>query len=516
MGITGKVYNIIKNMYESDSAYVRIGNHHTNAIKVNQGVRQGCVLSPLLFNLYLSDLEQTINNSNTSPPMIDDQTRLSCLIWADDLVLLTRDKSSLQKMINTLSEYNDLNLLTLNTVKTKCMTFNKTGKRIRSFFKYKNTILEDVFQYKYLGFLLNNFGGLKSGLANLKDRAAKALYSISGAFSNGLSDSIPLCLTLFDTLIKPILIYASDFWGMFPVALNLTSPFEQMHMSFCKRLLKLQKKTTTAAIYFELNRIPLHVSAQINALNNFLRIANHSGNELVTKAFVYSLENSLFWTESIKKALEINDLQHVFFNAHVIKPKTSIVSSLKNRLVDSFQKSAMDKMKHPTSKLRTYSAFAQKNKTPDYLCSTVNTRKRKLFTRLRLSNHDLMIEKGRPLKLKVHERTCPLCNNGLEDEIHFTILCPALACTREKFFSEVTETLPTFTNLCDHDKFVHIINPIPSIAAKAASYIALITEERQKLIELYVKNYLTTQLSIHPTEEQLKHPLRTYILLKYV
>ena len=110
----------------------------------------------------------------------------------------------------------------------------------------------------------------------------------------------------------------------------------------------------------------------------------------------------------------------------------------------------------------------------------------------------------------------PLCNNGLEDEIHFTILCPALACTRDKFFSEVSETLPTFTNLCDHDKFFHIINPISSIAVKAASYIALITEERQKLIELYVKNYLTTQLSIHPTEEQLKHPLRTYILLKYV
>ena len=190
-----------------------------------------------------------------------------------------------------------------------------------------------------------------------------------------------------------------------------------------------------------------------------------------------------FGQRVLKKSLEISDFQHVFFNAHVIKPKTSIVSSLKNRLVDSFQKNAMDKMKHPTSNLRTYSTFAQKNKIPVYLCSTVNTRKRILFTRLRLSNHDLMIEKGRPLKLKVYERTCPLCNNGIEDEIHFTILCPALACTRDKFFSEVSETLPTFTNLCDHDKFFHIINPISSIAVKAASYIALITDERQKLIQ---------------------------------
>ena len=87
-------------------------------------------------------------------------------------------------MIDTLSEHN----VTLNTVKTKCMTFNKTGKHMRSFFKCKNTILEDIFQYKYLGLLINNFGGLKSGLAYLKDCAVKALYSISGAFFNGLSD----------------------------------------------------------------------------------------------------------------------------------------------------------------------------------------------------------------------------------------------------------------------------------------------------------------------------------------
>ena len=160
---------------------------------------------------------------------------------------------------------------------------------------------------------------------------------------------------------------------MFPVASNLTSPFEQMHMSFCKRLLKLQKKTTTTAIYFELNWIPINISAQVNAFNISFRIANHSGNVLVTKAFVYSLKHSHFWTESTKKALKISNLQQVFFNADVIKPKTPIVSYLKNSLLDSFQKNAMDKIKHPTSKLCTYSKYLCSKEQKPWL-SMLNSR----------------------------------------------------------------------------------------------------------------------------------------------
>ena len=126
----------------------------------------------------------------------------------------------------------------------------------------------------------------------------------------------------------------------------------------------------------------------------------------------------------------------------------------------------MDKMKHPTSKLRTYSNFAQKNKTPDYLCSTVDTRKRILFIRLRLSNHDLMIEKGRPLKLKVHERTCPLCKNGLEDEIHFLMSSSCLH-FRQILFRSLRNSSHLHQLLRPRQVLSHY-KPL-SIATKAAS-----------------------------------------------
>ena len=55
-GIDGKVLEIIKTLYMEDTASVKIGKKFSKPFKTNRGVRQGCVLSPLLFILFLSDL----------------------------------------------------------------------------------------------------------------------------------------------------------------------------------------------------------------------------------------------------------------------------------------------------------------------------------------------------------------------------------------------------------------------------------------------------------------------------
>ena len=204
-------------MYTGDKARIKVGSTMTYAIDINQGVRQGCILSPLLFNLYLSDFEHTLEALKTCHPQIEDKTSVSCLLWADDIIILSETKSGLQSQLNTIDMYCKTNGLTVNTEKTKCMTFNKAGRFVRNFFTYSNIYLEDVNSFRYLGFLVSNSGNIKKGLCDLKDRALKAFYSIKSMLGKAFQDKPTLTIKLVDVYVKPILLYCSDFWGVYPI-----------------------------------------------------------------------------------------------------------------------------------------------------------------------------------------------------------------------------------------------------------------------------------------------------------
>ena len=69
IGIGGKTLDIIKSMYANDCAIIKLNDGITAPIPVNQGVRQGCVLSPTLFNLFMSDFEPLLSSSGDTSPV---------------------------------------------------------------------------------------------------------------------------------------------------------------------------------------------------------------------------------------------------------------------------------------------------------------------------------------------------------------------------------------------------------------------------------------------------------------
>ena len=190
-GIDGRVFDIIKTLYLEDTASIKIGNKHSLPFKTNRGVRQGCVLSPLLFNLFLSDFEPMIEKCGDNVKL-NKEKNVSCLLWADDILLLSETESGLQSKLNQLESYCNVNKLSVNTDKTKCMVFNKTGRALkRHKFVYKGELLDSVREYKYLGFLVTPSGEIRSGLEDLRKRALKAyaklktILAVGGQAKNG-------------------------------------------------------------------------------------------------------------------------------------------------------------------------------------------------------------------------------------------------------------------------------------------------------------------------------------------
>ena len=164
-GINGRFFNIIKNIYSNDKACVKIQNQCTEAFKINQGVRQGCVLSPLLFNIFLSDLAKKLDSMDGKVQVHDRE--INTIFWADDIIMLTKNEDTLREMLKTWEEYSNDNKMEVNTDKTKIMVFNKTGRLMRRAFHINGIELENVRTYKYLGFLLTPSGEINSGLNDL-------------------------------------------------------------------------------------------------------------------------------------------------------------------------------------------------------------------------------------------------------------------------------------------------------------------------------------------------------------
>ena len=118
-GINGKGITVIYNLYKEAKSCIKSNNCLSNYFKCNVGVRQGENLSPLLFAIFLNDLESTfvrdgvaglqfINssvNKYLSDDVIDTWLKLFVLLYADDTILLAENEHDLQKSLQSLHSY---------------------------------------------------------------------------------------------------------------------------------------------------------------------------------------------------------------------------------------------------------------------------------------------------------------------------------------------------------------------------------------------------------------------------
>ena len=438
-------------MYSTTTNSIIYDNELSETFPSNKGIKQGDTLSTTLFNLYINDLPDIFKFKGNNPVAVGN-IEISCLKYADDLVLMSTCPLSLQKYITNLEEYCTKWKLEVNLKKTKIIVFNKQGSLIKKYkFFFKKQIIQSTREYKYLGFTFSCSGSDTIGISNLLNQAKKAWYTIQQTLLKSMNKNVQTYIHLFDTQVKPIMLYACETWTeSLKYEENITdmirkSNLEKFHISVLKRLLGVHKKTTNISVLLETGRHPVTLSAHFQAVKYFLRLPSTTKQSLLSIYFEnekgppqHNTNNFMKYISSKLNKIGMTNI----WNEQMIQGKDfskdrKLIASIKTRLKDISSQTMISTLTTNQGKL-TFLSLSKNNHYFESYLNINNFEHRRAIAKIRTSSHKLEVETGRWRGVSRDQRICKNCTlNKVEDENHFLFECGMHVTERKELYNMI-------------------------------------------------------------------------------
>ena len=356
--IGGKFLQILQEMYKDNQIYVKLPEGLAKPFTTTISVKQGCVFSPLLFNLYIDKICKIFDSS--CDPVSINNTNLNCLLWADDLLLVSESATGLQKCLDKMQIFYSELGLKVNLKKTKVMIFNNKGAKLDNYKFYLNGDRVSITdQYQYLGIKLRPSGSLQMAVDELHDKALRAWFSISNiVFKNKRMEPYKV-FGLFDSLVTPVALYGCEFWLPHIIKKSgLSSPDrlldswesfkpETINQKCSRMILGVHRKASRLAVLGELGRYPLFITAMSQLLKYRISLDERPFSlvgQALTEMSSMTSKGQDCWlnrVDTIMNLLKINHSDHTL--SKVASRKFS--SSLKSKF-DIFWKKKVNEIKH--------------------------------------------------------------------------------------------------------------------------------------------------------------------------
>lgn len=447
-GIRGTMFNIIRNMYSNVKSRVKFMGNVSSSFDCLLGVRQGESLSPLLFSMFINDMESELSNKGVEGITCDD-LKLCMLLYADDSVILAESRDGLQEGLDCLYDYCQRWKLTVNTDKTKVLVFCKGGRRSHDdHWFYGDHILEVVNKFCYLGVVFSTSGKFRNAQQTLAEQARKAIFALKNHTRQFYDLKPDLMCMLFDKMIVPILSYGSEIWG-----LDSADQVERVHVQYCKNILKLRQSTASYFVYGELGRRPLYCKRYLRVIKYWLKIVTQDGKPLVKKTYkmlynAIEADNRVNnWAGQVKKLLNMLGFGEVWLYQGV-NDIGVFLKIFEQRVNDN----ALQLWNHSLTNSSESVLYRELKTTIEYsmyLNTIVQPKFRHQFVKFITRNHKLAVVTGnwhRPRPIPYHQRLCNLCNK-VEDEYHVIFECQKYTRMRKKYIPESARSHPSMHKL---------------------------------------------------------------------
>ncbi len=204
--INERYITLLKETYDKSTAIVKTDIGKTRRINILKGVKQGDVLSAILFCIVIAAIQQQVEEECNSGISMGGHL-ISNLSYADDIAVVSNSVDGLQKYLDALSYHSSQVGLHINVAKTKCMSITKEPQQLQ--LKIYGKEIEEVSDFVYLG----------HKLSRINDGSVAVQHRISlgwAAFQNNkillTSNRIPPKVKgkIYKTYILPVVLYGLD------------------------------------------------------------------------------------------------------------------------------------------------------------------------------------------------------------------------------------------------------------------------------------------------------------------
>lgn len=224
----------IRNLYENQTAAVRLQTESTDKFPVERGVRQGCVLSPLLFNLYSEDVFNRALLDSEDGIKINGQP-VNNLRYADDTVIIADSREGLQRLVDSISAEGEQLGLRINTDKTKVMVISRTPA-LQADISVNGKSIQHVNKFKYLGSWIEESLDPDAEVRSRIEQARTTFLNMRNLLTNQQL-KLGLRYRFVKCYVYSVLLYGVETWTLKANTLNRLEAFE---MWVFRRMLKIQ------------------------------------------------------------------------------------------------------------------------------------------------------------------------------------------------------------------------------------------------------------------------------------
>ena len=445
IGISGKMLTALLSIYKDVKCCIRLNGFKTDWFNVDCGLKQGCSLSPILFNLYVNDLVTQISELGLGIDI--DGEKVAVLLYADDLVILSETEDDLQAILDTLNIWCNTNCLFVNPEKSKIIHFRpRSRSQTDKVFRIGNKVIEAGTQYIYLGLMLTEHLDYDMMAKNVALSANRALGLVISKFKAFGGLPFNTFTKLYDSIVIGTISYGAAIRGdrSFSCILAVQHRAARFFMG-------AGKYTPNAAVMGDTGWESIYVRQWDSVVNLWYRVRSMGTGRINLNVFKWAARRGIGrcnnWCSRDKKHFQRAGMEGIFLDTDISQiNKEQVKESIKTKLNDEFLTQWRENLDRHTG------TFKYECKSERYI-SNVIPRKQSLG----VVSHHLGLKPEGTSGCKLDERFCFHCTNEIESEKHVLLECPLYDDLRYRLFSAISCEILNFGIFSDDEKLSVIL-----------------------------------------------------------